>query len=81
MSKSGILNKKLVTGAIAGLLLAVTACSSQGGAQNAPAASGGGDSGGPSFTIAMVTHEAPAPRSGTGSGPAPSRPPSSTASS
>ena len=40
MSKSGILNKKLVTGAIAGLLLAVTACSSQGGAQNTPAASG-----------------------------------------
>ena len=53
-------SSKLVTAAAAGLLLTVTACSSQGGAQNAPAAAGGGSaSGGPSFTIAMVTHEAP----------------------
>jgi simple sugar transport system substrate-binding protein len=53
--------RTFATAAIAGLLLAVTACSSQGGAQNAPAAggSGGGGSQGPSFTIAMVTHEAP----------------------
>ena len=46
--------------AAAGLLLALTACSSQGGAQNAPATgSGAGSSDGPRFTIAMVTHEAP----------------------
>jgi simple sugar transport system substrate-binding protein len=52
--------REFATAAIGGLLLAVTACSSQGGAQNAPGASGGsGESGGPSFTIAMVTHEAP----------------------
>jgi simple sugar transport system substrate-binding protein len=54
--------RKFATAAIAGLLLAVTACSSQGGAQNAPAAGGSGGGGaadGPSFTIAMVTHEAP----------------------
>jgi simple sugar transport system substrate-binding protein len=52
--------RKLATAAVAGLLLTVTACSSQGGAQNAPGAAGGsGDSGAPSFTIAMVTHEAP----------------------
>jgi simple sugar transport system substrate-binding protein len=49
--------RKLATAVVAGLLLAVTACSSQGGAQNAPGASGGG--GGKAFTIAMVTHEAP----------------------
>jgi simple sugar transport system substrate-binding protein len=51
--------RKLATAVAAGLLLTVTACSSQGGAQNTPAASGGSASGGPSFTIAMVTHEAP----------------------
>ena len=52
--------RKLATAAAAGLLLTVAACSSQGGAQNAPGASGGsGASGGPSYTIAMVTHEAP----------------------
>jgi simple sugar transport system substrate-binding protein len=50
--------RKLATAAVAGLLLAVTACSSQGGAQNAPGASGGAGEG-ESFTIAMVTHEAP----------------------
>ena len=61
MSYKGMLHvKKLVTATAAGLLLTVTACSSQGGAQNAPGAAGGGSaSGGPSFTIAMVTHEAP----------------------
>jgi simple sugar transport system substrate-binding protein len=62
MSKSGILHKKLVTGTLAGLLLTVTACSSQGGAANAPGAASsgsGGAAGGKSFTIAMVTHEAP----------------------
>ena len=52
--------RKLVTAALAGLLLSITACSSQGGAQNAPGATGGsGNASGPSFTIAMVTHEAP----------------------
>jgi simple sugar transport system substrate-binding protein len=53
--------RKVATAAIAGLLLTVTACSSQGGAQNAPAAPAGGSggSGGPTYTIAMVTHEAP----------------------
>jgi simple sugar transport system substrate-binding protein len=40
--------------ALAGLLLVLTGCSSQGGAQNAP-----GGSGGPDLTIAMITHEAP----------------------
>jgi simple sugar transport system substrate-binding protein len=50
--------RKLATAAVAGLLLAVTACSSQGGAQSAPGASGGAGEG-ESFTIAMVTHEAP----------------------
>ena len=63
MSYKGMLHvKKLVTATATGLLLTVTACSSQGGAQNAPGAaggSGGSASGGPSFTIAMVTHEAP----------------------
>ena len=61
MSKSGMLRtRKLATAAIAGLLLTITSCSSQGGAQNAPGASGGGgDSSSPSLTIAMVTHEAP----------------------
>jgi simple sugar transport system substrate-binding protein len=52
--------RKFATAALAGLLLTVTACSSQGGAQNAPGASGGsGAASGPSYTIAMVTHEAP----------------------
>ena len=52
--------RKFATAAIAGLLLTVTACSSQGGAQNAPGAAGAaGDPSGPSYTIAMVTHEAP----------------------
>jgi simple sugar transport system substrate-binding protein len=54
--------RKLATAAIAGLLLAVTACSSQGGAQNEPGATGpagGSNTGGPRFTIAMITHEAP----------------------
>ena len=53
--------RKFATAVAAGLLLTVTACSSQGGAQNAPGASGGsgGNPSGPSFTIAMVTHEAP----------------------
>jgi simple sugar transport system substrate-binding protein len=46
--------RKLATGAIAGLLLTATACSSQGGAQNAPGGSAGQD-----LTVAMVTHEAP----------------------
>ena len=51
---------KFVAAVAAGLLLTVTACSSQGGAQNAPGAAGGGSAaGGPTFTIAMVTHEAP----------------------
>jgi simple sugar transport system substrate-binding protein len=61
MSYKGMLStRKLATAAVAGLLLTVAACSSQGGAQNAPGASGGsGASGGPSYTIAMVTHEAP----------------------
>jgi simple sugar transport system substrate-binding protein len=49
--------RQLVTAAMGGLLLTVTACSSQGGAQNAPGASGGDE--GQSYTIAMVTHEAP----------------------
>jgi simple sugar transport system substrate-binding protein len=53
-------SRKLATVAVAGLFLAVTACSSQGGAQNAPGgSSGSGGSGEPTFTIAMVTHEAP----------------------
>jgi simple sugar transport system substrate-binding protein len=55
--------RKLAVATLAGLLLTVTACSSQGGAQNQPGAAnnsgGSGGSGGPSFTIAMVTHEAP----------------------
>jgi simple sugar transport system substrate-binding protein len=55
--------RKLATAVLAGVLLSVTACSSQGGAQNAPGAAGGGGPaaapGGKSFTIAMVTHEAP----------------------
>jgi simple sugar transport system substrate-binding protein len=53
--------RKFATAALGGLLLAVTACSSQGGAQNAPGAagSGGAATGGKSYTIAMVTHEAP----------------------
>jgi simple sugar transport system substrate-binding protein len=54
--------RQLVAAAIAGLLLAVTACSSQGGAQSepaAPGAAGGGNTQGPRFTIAMITHEAP----------------------
>ena len=50
MSRTG----KLATGAIAGLLLTATACSSQGGAQNPSGGSAGQD-----LTIAMVTHEAP----------------------
>lgn len=48
--------RKLATAAAAGLLLALTACSSQGGAQDT--AGGPGDTG-PAYTIAMVTHEAP----------------------
>jgi simple sugar transport system substrate-binding protein len=62
MSKSGMFStRKLVTVIAAGVLLTITACSSQGGAQNAPGAAGGGGGGGGSktFTIAMVTHEAP----------------------
>jgi simple sugar transport system substrate-binding protein len=61
MRNPGMLHiRKLATAAVAGLLLTVTACSSQGGAQNAPGApGGGGNADGPSFTIAMVTHEAP----------------------
>jgi simple sugar transport system substrate-binding protein len=60
MSKSGMFtSKKLVTAALAGLVLTITACSSQGGAQSAPGAAGGGAAGGKTFTIAMVTHEAP----------------------
>jgi simple sugar transport system substrate-binding protein len=47
MSRTG----KFATAAIAGLLLTVTACSSQGGANNAAE--------GQDYTIAMVTHEAP----------------------
>jgi simple sugar transport system substrate-binding protein len=43
--------RTLATTAVAGLLLTATACSSEGGAQNAPE--------GQDFTIAMVTHEAP----------------------
>ena len=52
---------KFATAALAGLLLSVTACSSQGGAQNAPGAGGSGGAAptGKSYTIAMVTHEAP----------------------
>jgi simple sugar transport system substrate-binding protein len=50
MSRTG----KLATGAIAGLLLTATACSSQGGAQNPSGGSAGED-----LAIAMVTHEAP----------------------
>ena len=46
--------RKLAAAAVAGLLLTVTACSSQGGAQNTPGGSGGQD-----LTIAMITHEAP----------------------
>ena len=49
--------RKLATAVMAGALLAITACSSQGGAQAGPGASGG--SGGKRYTIAMITHEAP----------------------
>ena len=46
MSKSGMFGtKKLVTAVAAGVLLTITACSSQGGAQNAPGAAGGGAGG------------------------------------
>src|SRR5881398_2879497 len=48
--------RKLATAVAAGLLLVVTACSGQGGAQNT---AGGAAGGGKTFTIAMVTHEAP----------------------
>jgi simple sugar transport system substrate-binding protein len=52
--------RKFATAAIAGLFLTVTACSSQGGAQSAPGASGGsGDTGGKQYTIAVITHEGP----------------------
>ena len=52
--------RKLATALTAGLLLVVTACSSQGGAKSAPGASGGGSAaGGKAFAIAMITHEAP----------------------
>lgn len=57
--------RKLFTAAAvtAGLLLSVSACSSSGGAQSvtqAAAPSGGGAvSDGPSYTIAMITHEQP----------------------
>ncbi|HEY0812829.1 MAG TPA: substrate-binding domain-containing protein [Pseudonocardia sp.] len=58
MSKSGIFStSKLVAAAAAGLLLTVTACSSQGGAQSAPAAPGA--AGGKQYTIAVITHEGP----------------------
>ena len=58
MSKSGMFStKKLVTAAAAGLLLTITACSSQGGAQSTPGASGG--AGGKQYTIAVITHEGP----------------------
>jgi simple sugar transport system substrate-binding protein len=40
--------------AVTAATMALAACSSQGGAQNS-----GGDAGGKSYTIAMVTHEAP----------------------
>jgi simple sugar transport system substrate-binding protein len=49
-------------GAVMALALALAACSSQGGAQNQPAAPAGGggtpQTGGKTYTIAMVTHEA-----------------------
>jgi simple sugar transport system substrate-binding protein len=46
-----------VVAAAAGMLLALAGCSSQGGAKGG--ASGGGGAEGESFTIAMITHEAP----------------------
>jgi simple sugar transport system substrate-binding protein len=58
MSKSGIFStRKLATAVLAGALLTITACSSQGGAQSTPGASGG--SGGKQYTIAVITHEGP----------------------
>ena len=55
--------RKLAAAAtLAGLLLSVTACSSSGGAQaeNPPATAGSGAAPtGPSYTIAMITHEQP----------------------
>ena len=52
-----------VLAAVATASVALVACSSQGGAQNQPAPAGGGGGGGggngQSYTIAMVTHEAP----------------------
>jgi simple sugar transport system substrate-binding protein len=53
-----------VLAAVAVASVALVACSSQGGAQNQPAPAGGGSTGGgggngKSYTIAMVTHEAP----------------------
>jgi simple sugar transport system substrate-binding protein len=50
--------KKLAVAAVAGLALAVSGCSSQGGAPSAPGGAGGSTAG-PTLTIAMVTHEAP----------------------
>ena len=44
--------RKLATAAVAGLLLAVTACSSPGGAQNAPGAAGGDE--GPGYVQAST---------------------------
>jgi simple sugar transport system substrate-binding protein len=51
--------RKLATAVTAGLLLVVTACSRQGGAQSVPGGSGSGAAGGKTFATAMITHEAP----------------------
>ncbi|HWM00801.1 MAG TPA: hypothetical protein VNP92_00525, partial [Actinophytocola sp.] len=58
-------NRKIArcAAAVAVLAMAVAGCSSQGGAQNQPAPAGGGSggtpqTGGKTYTIAMVTHEA-----------------------
>jgi simple sugar transport system substrate-binding protein len=62
MSKSGMIStRKLVTAGLAGLLLTITACSSQGGAQNQSGGAGGPApaAGGQQYTIAVITHEGP----------------------
>jgi simple sugar transport system substrate-binding protein len=63
--KIGSRSSLRVLAAVAAASVALVACSSQGGAQNQPAPAGGGGGGGggggngQSYTIAMVTHEAP----------------------
>ena len=68
-----------VLAVVAAASVALAACSSQGGAQNqAPAAGAAAAATGRrrAYTIAMVTHERPVTRSGTGSGTVPRTPPS-----